>query len=125
LKQLHPYLYFVTVTEGLKVLYFASTSGPFGLSLHIHNNNTATHSALTLHMHIVVNAVSTRVNASKFPPSVCHLLYLFFTLACFAPITSHVTGTKEHIAFQVAYAKGHIECYISPISTLKMCPIHV
>ncbi len=40
--------------------------------------------------------------------------FYFFTLSCFAPITSPVTSIKGHITCQGACAKGLEACYIPP-----------
>ncbi len=44
---------------------------------------------------LVVNVISTKDYFCNFLPIVCPLPYFFFTLSCFAPITSHVMSTKE------------------------------
>jgi hypothetical protein len=49
--------------------------------------------------------------------------FYFFTLSCFAPITSPVTSIKGHITCQGACAKGLEACYI-PLAPLT-CPKHV
>jgi hypothetical protein len=50
------------------------------------------------------------------------LAFYFFTLSCFAPISSPVRSIKGHITCQGACAKGLEACYI-PLAPLT-CPRH-
>lgn len=72
--------------------------------------------SLTLHLPSSTRALLQFVSLSLVCPRPC----VFFTLSCFAPVTSHVMSAKGHVTCQIACAKDQCCSMLYAPSTQNM-----